>query len=131
MWIGISQALSQFEFFSFVTILVFFFSFVTIWVFEFCNNLNYLSNCELSSLVTIWVVMIWVLSKFEFLSFDAIWVFEFCHNLSFSQFEFLNFITIWIFEFHHPFKLPNLAEMRYQHDWIWLSCCCLYFIQEL
>ena len=119
-----SWVLSQFEFchnlslsqlhFFLVLSQFWFFSFVTILVFEFCHHLSL-------SIIAIWVcefhhnLSFWVSSKLDFLSFITFWVVEFHHNLSCwvsSQFEFLIFITIWnssfstiwVFDFH-----PNLS----------------------
>ena len=111
--------LYQFEFLSFVKLLVFkaccYFnsSFVTIWV-EFYHNL-------------IWVltlfdffysyIAIWVLSKFEILSFATIWVFAFSYNLNFLillVFKFRSHLSIWFeMEFTRDIFLKTSVSADY------------------
>ena len=126
MFLPIYIFLSQFEFFSFVTI----------WGLEFCHSLRFgvLSQFEFYHNLRFGVFSQW------FLSLVTIWVFEFCHNLSFgvlSQFEVWSFVTIWIFELCHNMSFWVLSHLSQgtilQSEWVtgwlreilteWLSQC--------
>ena len=72
--------LSEFEFLSFVTTLVFgFYHNLSFWVLPQFEFLSFVAIWFFFSFVAIWVVTIWVLSLFEFLCFFTISVLELCH----------------------------------------------------
>ena len=105
----IIKVLSQFQFFSFVTNLVF----------QFCHNLSFsvLSQIEFLSFVTIWVfclVTIWV-AYFEFYhNLRYITIKVFFHNLSFVTIWFIiSFVTVWVLGFFHNMSFWVLSPFLF------------------